>query len=364
MKKICNIYNYPSHYRKPIYKLLDQTYDCTFVFGDEKLNIKPFEINELKHAAIYHVIQAGHLSFSKGILKYIFKKYDYYIITMATNDITHWLFFLFGKLFKSKKIYVWGHGLYGDETKNQIRIRKMYLSLIDGIFVYGDYAKKIMIKAGYNENKIIAIHNSLDYSNQLSIRKVLKETDLYSQYFGNTNPVLLFIGRLTSVKKLDQLIEAVHILKLDGQFFNLVFVGDGEEQVKLDALIHKYGLEKSTWFYGACYDEQTNASLIYNADICVSPGNVGLTSIHCFTFGTPVITHNNFCKQMPEFEVIKDNETGGFFEMDNVQSLANSISQWFNNHKDRAFVRKKCYAVIDGEWNPNYQIEVIKGTFN
>lgn len=118
------------------------------------------------------------------------------------------------------------------------------------------------------------------------------------------------------------------------------------------------------WFYGACYDEKPNAELIYNADLCVAPGNVGLTAMHTMVFGTPVISHNDFKWQMPEFEAIHPNETGDFFEYKNTESLASTISNWFSVHKsDRAEVRRFCYHEIDTQWNPNFQIKVIRKLF-
>ena len=140
-----------------------------------------------------------------------------------------------------------------------------------------------------------------------------------------------------------------------------LFVGDGVEKESLIAQANQLGLQEQVWFYGECYDEEENARLIHNADLCVAPGNVGLTSIHSLMFGTPVLTHNDFKWQMPEFEVIKEWKTGCFFERDNVSDLATKITQWFNiNGNDRETVRKACYEVIDTEWNPHYQMEVIK----
>ena len=121
------------------------------------------------------------------------------------------------------------------------------------------------------------------------------------------------------------------------------------------------GLTDNVWFHGASYDEEENARLIYNADLCVSPGNVGLTAIHSLTFGTPVLTHNNFTRQMPEFEAIKDGVTGAFFMQDNEESLASQIDNWFQKNKDiRDEIRANCYEVIDSEWNPYYQMEIFK----
>lgn len=57
-----------------------------------------------------------------------------------------------------------------------------------------------------------------------------------------------------------------------------------------------------------------NAELIYNADLCVAPGNIGLTAMHAMMFGCPCISHNDFSWQMPEFEAIVPYKTGNFLK--------------------------------------------------
>jgi glycosyltransferase involved in cell wall biosynthesis len=79
-----------------------------------------------------------------------------------------------------------------------------------------------------------------------------------------------------------------------GFFCNAVLIGDGEDRLRLEGIVKERGVNKQVWFYGACYDEKQNAELIYNADMCVVPGDVGLTAIHSMMFGTPVISHNYF----------------------------------------------------------------------
>ena len=157
------------------------------------------------------------------------------------------------------------------------------------------------------------------------------------------------------------LIDAVSYLHQQGKDYNLVFVGDGERKASLMEKVKEKGMENSVWFYGACYDETVNASLIYNADLCVSPGNVGLTAMHSLVFGTPVITHNDFEWQMPEFEAITENVTGAFFEKDSVPSLTKTIEDWFANHgNEREVVRKACTDEIDNYWTPDFQMDVIR----
>ena len=152
---------------------------------------------------------------------------------------------------------------------------------------------------------------------------------------------------------MDLLIEALSILRDRDECYNLVLIGGGEAKEQLESLALKKGLSANVWFYGECYDEAINASLIFNADLCVSPGFVGLTAMHSMMFGTPVATHNCFKRQAPEFEAIKEKETGTFFEMNQLDSLVCTISNWFERNGERR-------EEIDREWTPAYQLNVFK----
>ena len=98
--------------------------------------------------------------------------------------------------------------------------------------------------------------------------------------------------------------------------------------------------------------------------MCVSPGNVGLTAIHAMMFGTPVITHNDFPYQGPEFEAIKSGVTGDFFSKGDVDSMKMVIIKWFKEHENREAVRMSCYSEIDENWNPHIQVRIISNVIN
>lgn len=364
MSKLCLIFNTAPLYRSSIYCRIDEQYDCKWVFGPKRSDIKEMNFSLLKDVSFYTLKgKADRLSIKRGMLKYLFKKeYQTYLMYPETHSITDWLFFwLAFNFFKKKRIYLWSHGWYGKESKIQSSMKQWLFKHATGILSYSNYARDLMIERGIPANKIFTIHNSLDYDKQIALRKELQPTSIYQSHFENNNPVIIFIGRLTKVKHLDILIEAVFKLAQEGELYNLVFVGDGEEADNLKAMVQEKKLDKQVWFYGPCYDEKYNSELIYNADICVAPGNVGLTAIHTMVFGTPVITHNSFEWQMPEFEAIKDGLTGTFFKLNDVQSLMESVKLWFEKKRcKRSEIRHACYKEIDEQWNPYYQMEVIK----
>ena len=363
--RLCCIFNIPSLYREKIYLDLDETYKCEWFFEKEINDINLFDINKLHSATILsHRKFLGRLYRMKGLTWKLWRRKDFdaYLMIGAPMCVSIWAICVIIRfLYPKKRIYFWTHGWYGKETPSEAIIKKLFLKLAHGIFVYGNYAKKLLVEKGFKEEKLFVIHNSLSYDEQLKLRKTMSHTEIYRDHFNNDNPVIIFIGRLTPVKQLDMLISAIKQLKDVGVSCNLVFVGDGSIRHKLEIQVANLNMSDNVWFYGACYDETVNAELIYNADICVSPGNVGLTAIHSLMFGTPVITHNNFAYQMPEFEAIQKDVTGDFFIYGNLSSLVETINNWFIVKKyKRDEIRVACFKEIDSQWNPLFQMKVIK----
>ena len=359
-KNICLIYNFAQHYRSAIFQLMDKELNCSFYFGDTMDDLKKMDYSllsnfkkELKNIQLFKPIYL-----QKGAFRLFFKSFDCYIILGEYYCISTWMLLIFCK-FSKKKIYLWTHGWYGNESMQKKIIKKIFFNLADGILLYGNYAKGLMIEQGFNPEKLNVVYNSLDYNSQLQIRKKLQKTSIFSNYFKNDYPVLIFIGRLTMVKKLEQLVLANYQLLKKGIYANLVFVGIGSAKKGLMEQIVNTG-QSNYWFYGECYEEIKLAELIYNATVCISPGNVGLTAMHSLVYGTPVITHNDFCNQMPEFEAVIPDKTGDYFIKDNIDDLSNVIEKWILNNDKRQEIRDNCFDVIDKYFNPNFQLQIIK----
>ncbi|MGY6648824.1 glycosyltransferase [Wenyingzhuangia sp. IMCC45574] len=362
--KICCIFNYAPHYRKSIYKKMDEELTCDFFFGGNVPGtLKAMDTNELKgfSGSYKNVLFRNKIIWQKKILKLLFvKKYKNYILTVDTACLSSWIFIYLAKLL-GKKVFFWTHGCYGNESNLYKLKNRLYFLSASGLLLYSEYAKEILLKEGYNQEKLHVIANSLDYENQLEIRQQLVKNSVYSDFFNNSDPVLLFIGRLEKKKKLSMILDLQTSFKNKGIAINVVFIGEGNDKQNLEEKALSLKLYKKVWFYGSCYDEKEIGNLIFNADICLSPGNVGLTAIHALSFGTPVITHANFCEQMPEFEAIMSGENGAFFEQNNMESLKEVVEEWLVRYpvKNNILV-EKCYKVIDSKYNPNYQISVLK----
>lgn len=365
---LCCIFNTPSLYRELIYKKIEETYDCDWYFEDTDNKLKEFNTDKFRNVVRLHSFNIGPFYGVKGLVSLLFRdNYNLYLMMGHSRNLSTFLFLLLKRLFfKQKRAFLWTHGFYGKEAFFEKFWKKILLNSADGLLIYGDYACNIMKnKYGFDGNKLYPIHNSLDYDAQLMIRKSIKPSSIYRNHFNNENKTLIFIGRLTFIKKLHMIIQAIADLRTKGECYNLVFVGDGPSRNELENMAINLDVSDRVWFYGACYDEIINAELVYNADLCVSPGNIGLTSIHVLMFGCPAISNDDFSHQMPEFEAIKEHKTGLFFQRDNQGSLNESISKWFSQkdyNRDR--IRNNCYKEIDSNWNTDYQMRIINKILN
>lgn len=360
---ICCIFNVGPHYRFPIYQKMAETFDVEFYLGDKAgTTIKTFNYTDLKgyKKSLKRVGIFGNWYWMIGVWRLTFNNYDKYIVTGEPFCLSVWLFLILAKL-QRKTTIAWTHGWYGRETGAKKVIKKAFFGLFSKIMCYNDYSRNLMIEQGFDENKVFTIGNSLDTDVQRKIRQNLKPTDIFTAHFKNNYPVILYCGRIQKVKQLEKLIEMLGAMKSRAIDANMVFVGKDVDGVGIENLAKNSGLENRVWFYGPCYDENILGEIFYNSAVCVSPGNVGLTAIHALSYGCPVVTHNDFPNQMPEFEAIKAGETGGFFKFGDDEDLLNCTLMWLNcSSAKREDIRKKAFAEIDGKWNIYSQIEVLK----
>lgn len=368
--KICGIFNYAPHYRLPVYRQLAEVMDIDFFFGanlpgGEKIEKLDFsQLPGFRKEMTVH--QAGPFRWTYGWVRLALSgKYGKFLITQDLYAINQWLFLAACRLLK-KPVYVWTHGIRirpprKDGSATTRILRSWYDSFVKGYFLYSERARENMWLAGFNADKLHVVYNSLDYARTRMLREVVPDNP-YIGHFSSGAPVIVFIGRLTRVKMLGDLVLLHDRLKDKGITTNVAFIGDGPEKATLQEMVRE-GDSGEFMFAGAEYDEGNIHKYLYHATICISPGNVGLTAITCLSHGLPVITHDDLDRQMPECESIVHGKTGDFYRYGDMDDLENITRIWLarmQSPKEREDIRKECYRTIDGKYNPEYQAEVFR----
>lgn len=364
--------NLAPHYRAPLWRVLlnNPEWEVHFFYGDQPNVVKTidferegFSLNsEQIHKVENYCWKGSLLVWQKGVVRECLKsKFEFAVFPGEMSRLSTWIAAIICRL-RGMKVVFWEHGLYGNEKGFTLILKKAFLSLAHKHLLYERRAKGIMIEHGFTPDNLYVFFNSLDYDTHKVLRHKLQALDKKNVFPFFTNPylpVVIFIGRLTGVKKLDLLLQAVNQINDKQTNVNLLIVGDGAYKNNLEEQ-GRAGIQNG-WLYfaGACYDEEENGRYISMADLCVSPGNVGLTAIHSLSFGTPVCTHDNMYNQMPEAGAIQAGYNGFFFKENDTNDLKVKIEDWLK-HTDRQLVRENSYEIIEKYYNQHYQLTVFK----
>lgn len=332
--KIDYFTNIFSHYRFPIWKLLINSEDLDFSIYyspksiDEIKTVKMDLIKEDSKKKLFPVLKNffffNKLIWQKGVIyKVLNSKAEAFVFLGEMTIISTWISIFICKI-RKKKIFFWGHGLYGNENTFKLSFRIFFLKLADVNFLYGNWAKNILLKNGFKENELEVIYNSLP-STSIKLKEKNHKINEKNYYFRFKENDILFVGRLNKKKGIELIIKAIEYINSGDLNVRLVIIGEGDYKLEI---IKKFNLliDKSIFFLGEIYDEQYLKYCFNKSKLLVSPGNVGLACIHSLSYGTPVCTHNDMNYQMPEAEILND-ENSSLFEKGNFLSLVNAIKK-------------------------------------
>ena len=93
------------------------------------------------------------------------------------------------------------------------------------------------------------------------------------QKYGITDeaPILLFVGRHTFTKNTDLIIKALGAVNRHNIKFNMLFVGDGEDKLKMEKMVQQQGLTNVVRFAGKVTDREKLRDIYASSDMFVFP---------------------------------------------------------------------------------------------
>lgn len=271
-----------------------------------------------------------------GIARILRGPYDAVICPEAVHNIEN-LIILLLQWAHGKKVIIYGYGFRPGNKNGLAAIfrnlaRKLMLKLSDAIIVYTERGYKKCLHMGLSPERIFISGNTLDTKYLMSLQQCILQDELESlcrKFNLAEKNVLLFVGRLSSVKRLDVLIKAFR--QLQGDLKNnwvLLIVGEGKEKRNLLKSIE--GLN-DVYYLGPIYDERELTKIFMISDLLVIPGRVGLTCVHGFCYGVPVLTSRTDVEQSPEFDYIEHQKNGFLIDKPCPDEYARAISDLFNN---------------------------------
>lgn len=220
--------------------------------------------------------------------------------------LLHWL-----KLNGIRVVY-WNKGINLEVRNPRLRNLPFYYihSLCDGIILYSQQEiKDIKPK---NRHKVWVANNTINFTDFPEIRETSAE--IKSELGIPFEKVVLFVGRMRPVKKVEHLIEVFN--QLDEPGCGCVIVGD-QMDYDFKALIRRDNIH----YLGEIFDPKNIqiSRLFKMADLFVIPGDVGLGMNQAFYWGLPVVTEDGL--QPPEIHYLKNGRNGFIVPENDIAAL-------------------------------------------
>jgi glycosyltransferase involved in cell wall biosynthesis len=269
--------------------------------------------------------------------------------------LSAWMVLVWG-LVKRRPVLLWTHGLLtqGHGWKSFIRLK--FYKLAAALLLYGEHAKTLLTIKGINPHKMFCVFNSLDYEAQRQAAAALTRSDIAMFRSGlgiaEQDRLVVFSGRLQANKKLSLLLEAVATLRGRGRSAHVAFIGDGPEQHLLAAYAAKSGIRSQVHFLGESYDEVRIATVYSAGDLAVIPSGAGLSIMHALAYGVPVLIHDRPAEHFPEWEAVREGETGFFYRFGDVNDMADKIEKALFPVARKAHMQAACHAMIRKRYHP------------
>ncbi len=345
-----------ARYRLPVYQELSRRpgLDVHLLYGNDSdvPSVEPTGIKATMVPMTMFRVLGSEARWHKAQTKWSDRKHaDVIVLSWSTRYMS-----LVPGLLRARRkgvgTVLWGHGYSKRETAVSSRARSGVAGLADALLFYNRGTARQYVEAGHaNPLRVFVAFNTLDQTeiqaaknNWLSDAARLEEFRATQGLTGKQS--LLFVSRFDPRNRLDLMIRALGKLR-DSQP-NLVanIIGKGEAEADLRALTKELGLEDRVFFRGAIYGEQQLAPWFLTATAFVYPANIGLSVIHAFGYGLPVVTANEPNAQNPEFESLVDGYNGCLYEPDDVDALAQTVTRLCNDRAWRDELGRNAHRTI------------------
>lgn len=272
------------NYRAPFFELLAQSCDSMSLFaGAPRLSegITPnyqLQITKFAFAKNIHLLNGPlYLCYQRGFKNWLtgFNP-DALILEanpryLATPSAVKWMHA------RGRKVIGWGLGAprRSNSTLAGLGVRSRFLNQFDVLISYSQRGADEYASLGFPREKIFVAHNA--------VASRPASPPVFRPLTFDVRPVIIFVGRLQSRKRVDWLIRACAQLESKPR---LIIVGDGEERGALESLARE--IYPTAEFVGAKHAGELSPYFA-QADLFVLPGTGGLAVQEAMAHGLPVI---------------------------------------------------------------------------
>jgi len=349
--RVLIVYPHLPHYRLSVFNALDARagLDVTFASStsgrDGIATMPPSAVK--RHTALMNRY-VGNVLWQHGLTRLVATS-DFDVIVLLGNaaHVSSWLAALIARA-RRRKVVFWTIGWHRPDAGLRKAVRLAFYRLGHQLWLYGDRGRRIGIEMGFPADRLVVVRNSNDLH---SVGQTFPAAAEKSATVG-------LVARLTPAKRVEQLIQAVAVLRGHGFPVKVALAGEGPATSGLRSLASR--LRVPVDFVGPLYDSADLSAFYAPLSVTCIPAAAGLSVIQSLGHGVPVVTDDDDNSQMPEAEAVVPGLTGSRFVAGDIDDLARKLQFWIGEMATRPHdVAAACRAEIDARWNAETQVELM-----
>jgi len=225
------------------------------------------------------------------------------------------------------------------------RYAQVFYNVCDAVVTPAEIVREDLMKHGVTK-PITVIPNSL---NESLIKKTsLKQKSYLRKKYHLKDSIVLYVGRLSREKNVDELIQAFAKVVLKNPHVTLLIVGDGPAKDKLEKQVKDLNLEDSIVFTGSIKHIDLLANGLFEvADIFASASTSEVqpvSFIEAMAYGLPIVG----VAKRGVHEMVKD--VGLLSEPHTPSEITNNILKILNDRKLQSDLSKKSLKKFEGTY--------------
>lgn len=228
-----------------------------------------------------------------------------------------------------KQVAIWGQARTSSAKKPLENLKLAWWKLFQVAFIYNRDEVSFLRHKGFDSQYLAGMNNGL---NQAAIEKAASGwtptalRDWQTQKNLTNSVLLLSCARLTPKNQFELMVRALPSILEKNKNVIWHIIGDGPEKNKLLKLAQQLNVEANIRFLGQIMGEDELAPWFLSSKLFVHPSGIGLSLMHAFGYGLPVITHGDHSHHMPEFAALKAGINGAVYERGSPVELGETVN--------------------------------------
>lgn len=336
--RIAHVTNSLPHYRVAFYRALvsnpQAQLDVHVDVGDDEsgLHVRHAEVAEqgigIVPARIRRVPFIG-AHWQKLQWRKLLREYDVLVVSGDARGLSNVALATLARLSKKPVVIVGQLHTAGPPTLSE-RLRHTWLRTFNHLLFYtDDEAERFQARHPHGRALVLGLNNGLDHRAQRAAAEHWTEaiTTWQQEMRLDQRPVMLSVARVIEKNRFDLMVEALPRILAKHPDLVWVIVGEGAAREALECQARSLGVAHAIRWIGPIHTEEDLAPWFMTATALIHPGAIGLSLLHAFGYGLPVITHSDPIYHMPEFAAFKEGRTGRTFRRGDWVSLAETVLQ-------------------------------------